>query len=389
MKTRTLLATGLLALTALLVIPPTPAHAAIQPPCGGIQNCIAPIGVCQSVVVPSDPLSQPTSFSCYGSPCGCNCPVVGAMLHIEAAGQNLDGTVVATCGGGASGSFTPGPVNAKGREGACVTPISYGVIRVVVEPICAFVDYATGCVTITTGFPVADPAPICALPHGCTFPPSGFGGVIGETIAYVETLATIWCQAAGAVGGEVGSALVQTKAYLISQETAAEHYLGTCSVEACQTFCSSQAATATCDLVQAAAQLALDQGNGQAGLLCDFLVGDSTCAGHVPGGAPAGTCPAPIPRGLPGAVGATLDYLGAACDSAQSGAAGAQGAVGTFAGAESASLVGFAGARASDAGAYAGAIASHAAPIVDAVTVALLESCGATTGFVAGQPCPL
>ncbi|MEA3189670.1 MAG: hypothetical protein QOD77_252 [Thermoplasmata archaeon] len=388
MRTQTLILTGLLAMTSVLAIVPHPAAAAIQPPCPHL-DCVDPdpIQVCQDLDIPADPTSEPTSVSCFGSPCGCNCPVVGAAFVLEADGQRAEGLVAATCGGGFRATLTPGPADASAPVLACVTPIVYPLV-LAPGSLCSSVDPETSCINLWTEQAVL--TPVC--PSECQYSDLGLDGVIGDVVRFVESVAAIGCEAAFAEAGLAGAAATATEAYAGSQAQAV------LDAVPCTRGCHFTVPWLNA-YVSAVEATAVAQAGGQASLACSFLTGDPTCNGSVAEGAPAGVCPAPIPRGLGGVVGAALDYTGAACDAAAAGAAAAVAATGTFAGAATAAVVGlveaeaayataFAAARVADASAYGGQVAGIAGAAVATGATAVAAACGVTAAFLLGGSCP-
>ncbi|MES2154928.1 MAG: hypothetical protein V4510_07305 [bacterium] len=241
---------------------------------------------------------------------------------------------------------------------------------------CIGVDPATGCLS-ANGATIA-----CPLPPQCSYPPSPVGGTIGATIAYAEQVATIMCQAAGAVAGVAGQAVATTVTFVTSQIP-------------CTGGCSFITPPWIQAYVNSLETIALGQGVGQAGLLCNFLLGPSQCDFIAAGPAP-GHCPVPISRTDGGIVGDAERYAGGSCDLAQGGLVAAASATKTFTsnvGTTATGAVAFAEAYAAyelaQATAYAGTMTGYATTTVGIATTAVTATCTATTAYATGGSCPV
>lgn len=186
MNTPTLTLSALLLLTTLTAITPTGSAAIEYPqPCEIVRCDIEPIELpCTQMTMQAlDPLNEPTSFSCFIPLCDrCVCQWVTAGPDVEAAGQDFTGTVYVGCGVGVWGTFTPGPVDTD-------------------APVCVSF-HSDGSPAVDRILASLMPAPVCAAAD-CTFPPHGLGGVVGDAVTFVESVGTIWCNAAKDAAGTV------------------------------------------------------------------------------------------------------------------------------------------------------------------------------------------
>lgn len=367
MRTRTLVLSALLCLTALAVIPPP----------------VAAMDLCQitCAVVPA-----PCTMFANGCPSPTCIPLL-AGISVDSLGNHAGATVTVNryCQVGETGIPLPPyycpcfpllNVDPAQPNNVCVTA-GVGYAPATVQ--CIGVD-SIGCLNVN-GATVS-----CPLPPACTYPASPVGGLVGGAILYAEQIGTIACNAAAASAATAGAAATTTTNYVVGQIPCRSG----CGIVVDPTVPDWVAAYANAVVAAASGQI-----NGQSYLLCAFVVGSGPC-GVIAPGTTTGSCPVIISRTDGGIIGDAERYAGSSCDAAQSGASAITGAT-VVAAAQvkviAAEAVGTVNAvvayEVAGATTYAGQMTGYANSLATTATTAATQACTATTTYAVGTGCPV